>query len=152
MTPRVWIGGVPSRHEAISCVREGVTAVLDLTAEFSEPSPFRALTYKNIPILDLTAPTTAQLEEMISFIERESAAGIVYVHCKIGYSRTAAVAAAYLLRSGAVASISEAIDYIRRVRPLVVIRPEVLAALRGFAANDFSSRPVTRSLNNERCL
>jgi protein-tyrosine phosphatase len=152
LTARVRIGGVLSRREAITCVREGVTAVLDLTAEFSEPSPFRALTYKNIPILDLTAPTTAQLEEMVSFIEHESATGIVYVHCKIGYSRTAAVAAAYLLRSGAADSISEAIDRVRRVRPFVVIRPEVRAALREFATNDFSSRPVTPSFNNERRL
>jgi protein-tyrosine phosphatase len=152
LTPRVWIGGVLSRREAIACVREGVTAVLDLTAEFSEPPPFRALTYKNIPIQDLTAPTTAQLEEMISFIEQESATGIVYIHCKIGYSRTAAVAAAYLLRSGAADSISEAIDCVRRVRPSVVIRPEVRAALREFATNDFSSRPVSRSFNNERRL
>ena len=152
LTPRVWIGGVLSRREAISCVREGVTAVLDLTAEFSEPSPFRALTYKNIPILDLTAPTTAQLDEIVSFIEHESATGIVYLHCKIGYSRTAAVAAAYLLRSGAAASISEAIDRVRRVRPSVVIRPEVRAALHEFATNHFSSRPVPHSFNNERCL
>ena len=152
LTPRVWIGGVLSRREAIACVRAGVTAVLDLTAEFSEPSPFRALTYKNIPILDLTAPTTVQLEEMVSFIEHESASGIVYVHCKIGYSRTAAVAAAYLLRSGAVDSIAEAIDRVRQVRPFVVIRPEVRAALRDFAADDFSSRPVPRSFTNERHL
>jgi len=149
LTPSVWIGGVLSRREAISCVREGVTAVLDLTAEFSEPSPFRALTYKNIPILDLTAPTTTRLQEMVSFIERESAAGIVYVHCKIGYSRTAAVAAAYMLFSRASASASEAIDHIRRVRPCVVIRPEVLTALREFATNGFSSRPAARSFNND---
>ena len=152
LTPRVCIGGVLTRREATSCVREGVTAVLDLTAEFSEPPPFRTLTYKNIPILDLTAPTTAQLEDMVSFIERESAIAIVYVHCKIGYSRTAAVAAAYLLRSGAAASISEAIDHVREVRPSVVIRPEVITALREFASNDFSSRPVTRSFNNQPCL
>jgi dual specificity protein phosphatase-like protein/PAP2 superfamily protein len=149
LTPRVWIGGVLSRREAISCVRGGVTAVLDLTAEFSEAPPFRALTYKNIPILDLTAPTTAQLEEMVSFIEGESATGIVYVHCKIGYSRTAAVAAAYLLRSGGANSISEAIDHVRRARPCVVIRPEVLTALREFAAHDFSSRPIPCSSNTE---
>jgi len=30
------------------------------TAEFSEPEPLRAVTYRNIPILDLTAPTIAQ--------------------------------------------------------------------------------------------
>jgi protein-tyrosine phosphatase len=152
LTPRVWIGGVLSRSEAISCVREGVTAVLDLTAEFSEPSPFRAVTYKNIPILDLTAPTTSQLQEMVSFIKRECSTGIVYVHCKIGYSRTAAVAAAYLLFTGASESAAEAIDQVRRDRPCVVIRPEVLKALREFDANGLSSRPVTRSFNNERRL
>jgi protein-tyrosine phosphatase/membrane-associated phospholipid phosphatase len=148
LTPRVWIGGVLSDSEARTVIQQGVTAVLDLTAEFSESERLRAITYRNIPILDLTAPTIAQLEEMISFIARESMTGIVYVHCKIGYSRTAAVAAAWLLRSRLALSASDAIDFVRRVRPRVVIRPEVLAALREFEAHEFSSRPVVRSFNN----
>ena len=152
LTPHVWIGGVLNRAEAAAVVRQGVTAVLDLTAEFSEPAPLRALIYQNIPILDLTAPTKEQLEEMVSFIDRESETGIVYVHCKIGYSRTAAVAAAYLLRSRLAASVSEALDLVRSARSAVVIRPEVLAALHEFATNDFSSRPAMRSFNNEPCL
>ena len=89
---------------------------------------------------------------MVSFIGREAETGIVYVHCKIGYSRTAAVAAAYLLRSRLAASVSEALDLVRSARSAVVIRPEVLAALHKFAANDFSSRPAMRSFNNEPCL
>ena len=148
LTPQVWIGGVLSDSEASGVVRRGVTAVLDLTAEFSEPEPLRAVTYRNIPILDLTAPTIAQLEEMISFIARESVTGIVYVHCKIGYSRTAAVAAAWLLRSGLASSVSDALAFVRHVRPRVVIRPEVLAALHEFEANEFSSRPAVASFNN----
>lgn len=148
LTPQVWIGGVLSRSEARTIVERGVTAVLDLTAEFSEAEPLRTVTYRNVPILDLTAPTNAQLEEMMSFIERESASGTVYVHCKIGYSRTAAVAAAWLLRSGLASSVSDAIDFVRRARPRVVIRREVLAALREFAAHEFSSRPAVRSFNN----
>ncbi|HSV63688.1 MAG TPA: dual specificity protein phosphatase family protein [Chthoniobacterales bacterium] len=150
LTPHVWIGGVLSESEAIALVRRGVTAVLDLTAEFSEPVPLRAVTYRNIPILDLTAPTRAQLEEMISFIARESETGIVYVHCKIGYSRTVAVAAAYLLRSGSATSVADAVDLVRRVRPRVVIRPEVQEALREFEASEFSSRPTVHSSNNRR--
>ena len=152
LTPHVWIGGVLSRAEAVAVVRQGVRAVLDLTAEFSEPAPLRAVTYQNNPILDLTAPTKEQLEEMVSFIGREAETGIVYVHCKIGYSRTAAVAAAYLLRSRLAASVSEALDLVRSARSAVVIRPEVLAALHEFATNDFSSRPAMRSFNNETCL
>jgi len=135
LTPRVWIGGVPSRGETATAVRECVTAVLDLTAEFSEAAPFRAVNYRNIPVLDLTAPTFEQLEEMATFIEEESSKGIVYIHCKIGYSRTAAAAAAFLLRTGKVRTVSEAVQSLRQVRSTIVIRPEVMAALDEFAAN-----------------
>jgi protein-tyrosine phosphatase len=140
LTPRVWIGGVPSRDEAAGAVRNGVTAVLDLTAEFSEPLAFRAVSYRNIPILDLTAPTPEQLEEMAGFIREQAAHGIVYVHCKIGYSRTVGTAAAYLLRSGLAATVSEALDRIRHVRPQVVVRPEILAVLEEFADEGSSLR------------
>jgi len=135
LTPQVWIGRVLSHAEAATAVREGVTAVLDLTAEFSEPAPFRAVRYRNVPILDLTAPTIAQLKEMAAFIEEESSQGIVYVHCKIGYSRTAAAAAAFLLRTGKARTLSDAIDRLRQVRPTIVIRPEVMTALREFESN-----------------
>ncbi len=135
LMPRIWIGSVLSRGEAAIAVGEGVTAVLDLTAEFSESAPFRAVAYRNIPVLDLTAPTVEQLEEMAAFIEEESRKGIVYIHCKIGYSRTAAAAAAFLLRTRKAGTVSEAVDCLRQVRPTIVIRPEVMTALREFASN-----------------
>jgi protein-tyrosine phosphatase len=149
LTPQVWIGGVLDRDEAIALLKGGVTAVLDLTAEFSEPAPLRSVTYRNIPILDLTAPNADQLTEIAAFIERESANGIVYVHCKIGYSRTAAAVAAYLLRSHLARSTPEALDLVRRARPSVVVRPEVLAALQQFETRGFSSRPASASFNNQ---
>ena len=133
LTPRVWIGSALNRREAAAAARLGVTAVLDLTAEFSAPAPFRTLTYRNIAILDLTAPDLDQLQEMAAFIEEESRKGIIYVHCKIGYSRTAAAAAAYLIWSGTANSVSDAIDRLRQVRPTIVVRPEVVAALTAFA-------------------
>ena len=133
ITPAVWIGRALKRREALAVARMGVTAVLDLTAEFSEAIPFRALVYHNIPILDLTAPSIDQLQEMAQFIEDESRRGIVYVHCKIGYSRTAASAAAYLLRTGKANSVPEAIEFLRQVRPAMVVRPEVQTALSHFA-------------------
>jgi protein phosphatase len=134
LTPTVWIGSVLNRREAADAVRQGVTAVLDLTAEFSAPAPFRGVAYRNIPILDLTAPRLNQLHEMVTFIEDQSRNGIVYVHCKIGYSRTAAAAAAYLLHTGTVSTTSEAIDLLRKIRPTIIVRPEIVAAL-----SDFSS-------------
>jgi protein-tyrosine phosphatase len=133
LTPRVWIGGVLSEKEAAEAVRQGVTAVLDLTAEFSEPAPFRLVTYKNIPILDLTAPTVVQLGDSAAFIEEQSRTGVVYVHCKIGFSRTAAAAAAYLLQVGMARTVAEAIELLRRARPSIVVRPEIVAVLNKYA-------------------
>jgi protein-tyrosine phosphatase len=140
LTPRVWIGAVLNRREAAAAVAQGVTAVLDLTAEFSEAAPFRTVTYLNIPVLDLTAPMMEQLGEMAAFIARESATGIVYVHCKIGYSRTAAAACAFLIRAGTVAELSEVVDLLRRVRPAIIIRAEVIRALREFLLSSRAER------------
>jgi protein-tyrosine phosphatase len=150
VTPAVWIGRVLSHEEAAAAARLGVTAVLDLTAEFSEAKPFRMLVYRNMPILDLTAPSIEQLREMAAFIDRESREGIVYIHCKIGYSRTAAAAAAYLLQTGQASSVAEAVALLRQARPAIVVRSEVVTALSAFALNrpqlgEESSRPLFSS-------
>jgi hypothetical protein len=132
VTPQIWIGGKLGCRSAKKALCAGVASALDLSAEFSEAKPFRKINYHNIPVLDLTAPTQSQLVEMSKFIGNYSGNGAVYVHCKIGYSRSAAAVAAYLLMSGEVKTAEEAFAMIRRVRPSVVIRPEVLSALSEF--------------------
>ena len=129
VTPHIWIGGKLGCRSAKKALCSGVVSVLDLSAEFSEAKPFREANYRNIPVLDLTAPTVSQLADMSKFIGNHSRNGAVYVHCKIGYSRSAAAVAAYLITSGIVRSAEEAFAMIRAVRPSVVIRPEVLSAL-----------------------
>jgi membrane-associated phospholipid phosphatase len=132
VVPGVLIGRQLNESEAARAVGEGVTAVLDLTAEFSEAKPFLGATYRNLPILDLTAPTPEHLNETIEFITTEAARGKVYVHCKIGYSRSAAVVGAYLLSSGQAATAEAVADLLRKVRPSIVIRQEALEALQTF--------------------
>jgi protein-tyrosine phosphatase len=129
VTPQIWIGGKLGSCSANKALRSGVTSVLDLSAEFSEAKPFRKINYRNIPVLDLTAPTQGQLVEMSEFIGNYSRTGVVYVHCKIGYSRSAAAVAAYLIVSGKATSAEEAFAMIRGIRPSIVIRPEVVSAL-----------------------
>jgi len=133
VTPGVLIGRRLSDAEAAAAVRAGVTAVLDLTAEFSEASPFLRLPYCNVPILDLTAPTPDQLRATVAFIAQHAATGTVYVHCKIGYSRSAAAVGAHLLAAGQAGTVGDAEARLRRARPSIVIRPEVMDALRRFA-------------------
>lgn len=135
VAPGVLIGRRLNAAEARDAISQGVTAVLDLTAEFSESVPFiRSTTYCNIPILDLTAPTPAQLDEAVAFIRRESRRGSVYVHCKIGYSRSGAAVGAWLLDTGLAHNVDEAIQRLRRVRPSIIVRPEAVAALDAFQA------------------
>jgi 1-acyl-sn-glycerol-3-phosphate acyltransferase/membrane-associated phospholipid phosphatase len=121
-------------QEAANALSRGVTAVLDLTAELSEAKAFRCVTYRNIQVVDLTAPTVDQLGEAATFIAEQSTRGIVYVHCKAGYSRSAAAVGAYLLASGRARTPDEAIAIIRQARPSIVVRPEVLQCLRRFEA------------------
>jgi len=132
VTPEIWIGSKLGGRSAKSALRSGVVSVLDLSAEFSETKSFRKINYRNIPVLDLTSPTQEQLVEMSEFIGSHSQNGAVYVHCKIGYSRSAAAIAAYLIRSGKATTAEDAFAMIRRVRPSVVIRPEVVSALSEF--------------------
>ncbi len=133
VVPRVLVGRTLTEGEAIAAVEQGVTAVLDLTAEFSEAAPFRGARYRNLPILDLTRPTQQQLDEAVAFITDEAARGTVYVHCKIGYSRSAAVVGSYLLAQQEAATVEEAVDQLRKVRPSIIVRPEAVEALRAFA-------------------
>ncbi|HJT80156.1 MAG TPA: dual specificity protein phosphatase family protein, partial [Chthoniobacterales bacterium] len=60
--------------------------------------------------------------------------GIVYVHCKIGYSRSAAAIGAWLLASGKARSIEEVFLIIYRARPSIIIRGEVVNAFRKFVS------------------
>jgi protein-tyrosine phosphatase len=140
VVPGVWIGRVLSDAEAARAVEQGVAAVLDLTGEFREATPFLATCYRNVPILDLTAPTQGQLDEAVAFLAESQTQGTVYVHCKIGYSRSAAVVGAYLLASQQASTAAEAIARLRQVRPSIVVRPEAREALLAFERRTSEAR------------
>lgn len=135
VTPQVLIGRKLTRREMRRAIGQGVTAVLDLTAEFSETAPLLETNYLSIPILDLTAPTQQQLKLAADFIGRECRRGVVYVHCKIGYSRSAAAVSAFLLQTRQVRSPHEAFARLQSLRPTIVIRPEARTAVAEFAAS-----------------
>lgn len=145
VAPGLLIGRILTEAEAASALKQGVTAVLDLTAEFSEAAPLLGTTYRNLPVLDLTGPTREQLNEAVAFIAAEVEQGTVYLHCKIGYSRSAAVAGAYLLASQEAATVEEAVARLRQVRPSIIVRPEALEALRAFARRE-GVNSIRRSL------
>lgn len=127
--PRVWMGSLPDDAMAVELIEAGITDVLDLTSEFDAPEPFRMLPgYRNFPITDLTAPSLEQMQKLADYLDRVTKDGIVYVHCKAGYSRTAAAVGAWLLQGGG--TTEAAIRQMKEVRPGMIIRPEVVQALK----------------------
>lgn len=126
----VWIGRVLTSIEARQAIAEGVVAVVDLTGEFAEAEPFRALPYLNLPVLDLTAPSPEQVATALRFINQHRSQGAVYIHCKIGYSRSVAIAGAWLLAQGLATTAEQAVGQIRAARPAIVVRPEIWHLLR----------------------
>lgn len=137
VVPRLWIGRRLSKRDATRARRDGLTAVLDLTAESSECASLRNGVYENVQVMDLTAPTIEQIDGSIAFIKQhlqQGNTGAVLVHCKAGYSRSAAIVGAYLLRAGHAKSAADAMTMLRAVRPRIVIRREARAAIESFAA------------------
>lgn len=126
----VWLGRHLSETEAERAIAEHVGAVVDVCNAFDEPSPFLKIPRLELPILDLTAPSEQQLKQAVEFIELHRDRGVL-VHCKAGYSRSAAIVAAWLVRSGRAESgrpeseSAKAFSILKKARPNIVIRPEI---------------------------
>jgi protein-tyrosine phosphatase len=135
VAPGVVIGRRLTNREARALVREDVTAVLDLTAEYDEARALRGLPYLNVPVLDLTTPSREQLDHAVAFIRQHAADGKVFVHCALGLSRAACVAAAYLVSEQIAATAEAAVGSIRNARPAIVCGENSLGAVREYCGS-----------------
>lgn len=140
VTDRVWIGRVLTEGEARRARESGVGAVLDLTGEFSERDAFLSARYRQEPVLDLTAPSLEVLDRAVEFVTRNSRMGVVYVHCKIGFSRSAAAIGAFLIHAEIARDADHAMSVLRTARPGIVIRREAAEAIRLYATRRLNER------------
>jgi predicted protein tyrosine phosphatase len=134
ITPQLHIGGQYRRRGWPRLKARGITAVVNMRAEFDDEAvgiaPER---YLYLPTVDDHAPSLADLERGADFIASEiSSGGAVYVHCGSGVGRAPTTAAAYLVRSGH--SPQQAWDRIRQVRPFVRPTAVQIEQLERFAA------------------
>lgn len=98
MADNLWVGRRLSDGEA--CRLPANCTIIDLANELSETPSLRAHRYRYFPLLDLQAPPTATLGEIVAVINEELAADRqVYLHCAMGYSRSVRLADAYLEQS-----------------------------------------------------
>lgn len=111
----------------------GITAVLDVTAEFPGlqlSSQEYQLNYFNIPVLDHASPTEQQLLQGVHWIEEQiGKGGKVVVHCALGRGRSVMVTAAYLLTKEDTLSVMDAMNQIQSARATARLNKHQLAAL-----------------------
>ena len=118
----VWLGRMPARR-----LPAPLLVVVDVCAELS--CAVAAPAYASVPMLDLVVPSPAQLVEAAGAIERLRGNGPVLVCCALGYSRSAASVAVWLLRSGHATTLDAALGQLRAARPQVVLGPGHRAAI-----------------------
>ena len=152
VAPGLLVGRLLSRREARQALDDGVVAVLDLTAEFAECPELLRVPYLNLPVLDLTAPKAATLSRAIRFVAAHRRRGKVYVHCALGYGRSACVAAACLLASGEAASAAVAIHRVRAARRRAVFSQAGIGVLRRSVARSDRPSPAGPGLPRLRGL
>lgn len=121
----VFIGRIPAARDL-----EPFRAVVDLTAELSCAPGDRF--YRPFGVLDLTVPGDAVLRDVATAIEEARQHGPVLVCCALGFSRSAAAVAAWLMATRRAKSVEEAMAMIRKARPAIVLserHSNALAAL-----------------------
>lgn len=111
------LGRIPSGREAAR-----FSTIIDLCAEL--PATSRQAGWCSFPMLDLVTPEVSRLRAAVAAIEAAQANGPVLVCCALGYSRSVCTLAAWLLGNGHAATVTEAIEQLRRVRPRLVLHEE----------------------------
>jgi hypothetical protein len=89
---------------------------------------------RNVPMLDLLAPGVDQLDAAVRAIQELEGSRPTLVFCALGWSRSAASVAAWLVASGRVRSVADAVEMIRARRPYIVMGPRYIEALERWSA------------------
>ena len=117
----VWVGRMPGRNEFRGS-QVNVTAEMPVAAD------------RHIAMLDLLAPGVDQLDMAVRAIQELDGARPTLVSCALGYSRSAASVAAWLIATARARSVSDAVEMIRARRNGIVLGPKYVAALERWAA------------------
>lgn len=118
----VWLGRLPSRRIDPACA-----SAVNVAAELDSPAAVPTL---HVPALDLVVPDARWLRRAAAAIERQRRRhGTVLVYCALGYSRSAAAVATWLLVSDRASSVEHAVATVRARRERIVFRQAHLAAI-----------------------
>ncbi|RQM15308.1 hypothetical protein B5M09_012325 [Aphanomyces astaci] len=143
----VFLGAAPMEFmgHVSQMTSRGVRAVVNMCDEYDGPVDAykkAGISHLRLPTPDHTEPSLANIRKAIEFIEFHKAQGSrVYVHCKAGAGRSAAVVFCWLLQSTGW-SLDDVHEYLsdkRRVRRRLKTQPNVLAFFHSRPANQQST-------------
>lgn len=111
----VWFGAITAASQP------RFAAVLDLAAEYDRQAR-PGVRYHSLPLLDLLLPSPAALHQAVAALDSlRQQPGPVLVHCALGMTRSVAVVAAWLVVSGRVADVEQALALLRQQRGAVAL-------------------------------
>ena len=122
VTPEVALGRLPDPRVAAQ-----FATVIDMSAEL--PRRHAHIDWRAFPLLDLVPPEPHQLRAAAAAIEDARMRGRVLVCCALGYSRSAAALATWLVVYGQADNVAAAVARIRAVRPRIVLGDDAIAAI-----------------------
>jgi atypical dual specificity phosphatase len=115
-----------ARRKIEAILKAGILSFIDLTEAVDPLKPYEPIlqelaasmglevSYRRMPIRDMSIPTTELMDEILNTIETEIGAGRpVYFHCWGGIGRTGTVAGCWLVQQGYTCE-----DALKRIREL----------------------------------
>ena len=121
ITARLVLGSLPFKPDVEVLKKAGVSAVVNMCAEYAGPvSEYNRFGIEQcrLPTTDMSAPTVEDLRKAVAFIQRhleQEDGSRVMIHCKNGMSRSACVVVSFLCASEGMTPI-EAVKLIKQVR------------------------------------
>jgi len=117
--PNVFVGDVYAAHNTNELRKLNITHIVNMACGVTPAFP-DSFKYLHIPLLDCTSENISEhFHNTSAFIQNAiEGGGRVLVHCLKGISRSATIAAAYVVKSHSV-SPSEAVQMLRKFRPII---------------------------------
>lgn len=119
---------------------QGITAILDVTAEFDAldwASEDADVFYLNLPVLDHEAPSEHQIHEALQWIQNQHEQNRkVLVHCALGRGRSVFMVAAYMLTRATHDGLDKVMTAIQGERPVARLNSLQRRKLESFAENN----------------
>ena len=116
----VYLGRFPKESEI-----KDFAAVIDMTGEMIAPK-HENVNWNSFPVLDLTTPPKQALNNAAQAIQMTHESGKVLVCCALGFQRSAAAIALWLVRSGRANNATEAIIILRKTGRPVHLDPALI--------------------------